>query len=359
MLIPPNWVNTNYRPDNTKIMRLKAEYLQQDIAKKMRLAYLVTGDEPLQQMECCDLIRQSARDLGYEEREVFVVERSFDWASFLQSANSLSLFASKKIIELRFNTAKPGDAGSKALIEYFDHATSDNVLIVTMPKIDANTQRAKWFKQVESNGAIIQVWPIEIRNLPAWIGVRMKIKGLKPTSEACKQLAEKVEGNLLSAAQEIEKMAINAPTTVSIEDVLDSAVDDTKYDVFKLVDSTINGEISRIVSIVQSMRKSGEDVLYLLWALTRELRAMVQMAEDKQQGMPLNQILKKHFVWDKRSSIVSQGLQRYSAPQWTRCLQRAMVVDQIIKGKESGDPWDAVLDLCLLMAGKKLMKVAI
>jgi len=333
-------------------MRLRFDLVKNDLKKELRPLYLISGDEPLQIMEAEDLIRSAARASGFSQREVFHVERGFDWNSLLQSANSMSLFAEKKILELRLNTTKLGDAGGKAMFQYCEMLPEDNLLIVSMPKIDAATQKTKWFKQFDKVGAVLQVWPIEIERLPHWVKQQMINRQLMPTAEAVRLICDKVEGNLLAASQEIEKLALEGPRQIDVDDVLETVADDAKYDVFKLVDAVLLGKLSRTAKILRGLRASGEEPVVILWALTREIRSMISMAQEKSQGTPIGQIFKKYRVWDKRAPIVQSGLNRHSESKWLFLLQHAIQVDKIIKGAERGNTWDELLDLGFAMASK-------
>ena len=337
-------------------MRIKLEFLENDLKKSLKSVYLVTGDEPLQQMEACDAIRSAARTRGFTEREVFHVERGFDWGQLLMSANSMSLFAEKKIIELRFNSAKPGDVGSKALIEYCQNLNDDNILIITMPKVDGAGQRGKWFKQLDQSGAIMQIWPIEINQLPGWIANRMRSKSLTPSREAVLLLAEKVEGNMLAAAQEIDKLAIKAPAQIDVDDIIEAVEDAAKFDVFKLVDAILMAKLKRATRIMQGLKATGEEPVYVLWALSREIRTMTSMAYAQKKGDAIGAVLKTHGVWDKRVPLVKAALHRLNEKQWSLLLQQVVKVDQVIKGVKKGNPWDELLDLSFAMTGRDLLK---
>jgi len=337
-------------------MRITYDLLEKELSKPLKPLYLVTGDEPLQQMEACDAIRQAARKQGFTEREVFHVERGFDWGQFFLSANSMSLFAEKKILELRFNSAKPGDVGSKAFAEYCQNRNDDNVLIITMPKIDPAGQRSKWFKLLDQTGAILPLWPVEANRLPSWISARMRSQNLSPSREAVLLLAEKVEGNMLAAAQEIEKLAINAPAKISVEDIIEAVEDAAKFDVFKLVDAILMAKPKRVARIMYGLQAMGEKPAYVLWALSREIRTMSSMAYAREKGAALGGVLKKHGVWDKRMPLVKNALQRLNEKQWSALLQEAMKVDQIIKGVKKGNSWDALMDLSFAMTGNRLLE---
>ncbi len=337
-------------------MRIKPDFLANDLKKSLRPIYLLTGDEPLQLIESADMIRKLARQQGYTEREVFHVDSSFDWGSLLQAANSLSLFAEKKILELRFNSAKVGDVGSKTLIEYCSRISPDNLLIVSMPKIDKRSLGTKWCLAVDGVGAILQVWPIEGNQLIQWIVRRTQSRGLTVTRDVAGLLAAKVEGNLLAAAQEIEKLSLNGVATLSAEDIMESADDDAKYDVFKLVDAAIAGKYQRVAKILSSLEAGGESPVLVLWAFTREIRTMVAVSHDAGQGVPLNKVFSQHRIWDNRANLVKLGLARYKADQWLALLTQAIQVDQIIKGLQRGNDWDALLDLGFSMSGKALLE---
>ena len=334
-------------------MRLRFDLIKNDLKKGLRPVYLITGDEPLQIMQAEDLIRAAARSNGYTQREVFHAERGFDWNSVLQSANSMSLFAEKKILELRLNSAKLGDAGNKMVLKYCESLPPDNLLVISMPKIDAATQKTKWFKQLDQVGAVLQVWPVEIEKLPHWVKQQMVSRKIIPSSEAVRLICDKVEGNLLAASQEIEKLALNGPRQIDVDDVLETVADDAKYDVFKLVDAVMLGKFSRTAKILRGLKASGEEPTVILWALTREIRSMISMAAEKKRGVPLPQIFKNYRVWDKRMPIVQSGLNRHSEARWLLLLQSAIRIDKIIKGAETGSPWDELLDLGFAIANKQ------
>lgn len=345
----PNFSKTS------EVMRIKPENLSNELKKALQPVYLLTGDEPLQLIESADMLRRVARKQGFTERQVFHVEQGFDWGLLLQEANSMSLFAEKKVLELRFTSPKPGDAGSKAICEYCQRISPDNLLIVSMPKLDKRSQSAKWFKALENNGVVIQSWPIEGGQLSQWIVRRMQSRELTADRDAVSLLTEKVEGNLLAAAQEIEKLSLKAPAKITAEDILESSSDDAKYDVYKLVDAAIAGNYKRFAKILTGLKAGGEAPSLVLWAFTREIRSMVTMSHDVRQGVSLGQVLSKHHVWDNRAAVVKAGLTRFKVDQWLGLLGRAIRVDQVIKGLHNGDVWDELLDLGFSISGKEIL----
>ena len=336
-------------------MRLKPDSINNDLKKALRPVYLLTGDEPLQVIESADVIRASARKQGFTERQVFHVDQSFDWGQLLQEANSMSLFAEKKILELRFTSPKVGAIGSKVLIEYCERLSPDNILIISMPKVDKPSQNAKWFKALDNVGAIIQTWSIDGAQLSQWIIRRMEGRGLSVEQNAVTILMDKVEGNLLAAAQEIEKLSLKSPATISVDDILESAGDDAKYDVYKLVDAAIAGKYKRVAKITNGLKAGGEPPTFVLWAFTREIRSMIAMSYELNQGSAIGFVFKKHRIWDNRSTLIKAGLMRFKPDQWLSLLDQTIMIDQVIKGMRMGNVWDELLDLGLTMSGKKLL----
>ena len=336
-------------------MKLDARSLSAQMQKGLAPIYLVSGDDPLLVMETVDAIRNHARTLGYSEREVFHVERGFDWASLSASSNNLSLFAEQRILELRMPTGKPGDAGSKALVAYAADLPADTLLIIISGKLDQAQQRSKWFKSLDKPGVFIPIWPPTTQQLPGWIRQRMQAKGLQPDDMAVSLLADRIEGNLMAAEQEMEKLLLlHQPGPISAEQVADAVASSARFDVFGLVDAALNGEHARCVRMLNGVREEGVEAILVLWALSREIRALAQMAQEIEQGQPLDRVLGAHRVWDKRKPFVRQGLQRHNARRWQQLLRRCAAVDRMIKGATVGKPWDELLELTLLMAGARL-----
>ena len=337
-------------------MKIYANQLTGDLNKALRPVYLLTGDEPLQLMETGDQIIAAARKVGFAEKAVHHIDRSFDWGELYQAANSMSLFAEKKIIDLRFASAKPGDKGSAAIVEYCDNLSPDNTLIVRMPKLDKAAQNSKWFKALDKAGAVIQVWPVEIEKLPGWIQARAKSLGLTFSTEAAKSLAEKVEGNLLAAAQEIEKLKLNDSKHVSIEDLSESVAEATKFDIFKLSDAVLTGKSRRAVKILLGLKSAGEEPVLVLWALSKEIHTLIKGSAKLQSGKPMAVVFKEAGVWANRQAFLQSALQRLRSGQLYDCLTKAIEADKTIKGLSAGNVWDKLIDLSLMLSGKTIIK---
>lgn len=336
-------------------MRVYPDKLHDHLARQLAPAYLVSGDEPLQLGECCDAIRAAARSAGHTSREVLEAGSGFDWHQLTAEASAYSLFADRKTIDVRIPGGKPGAEGSKALIAYCADPPPDTLLLISMPKLDRQQQNSKWFKALDALGVVVQVWPIDTQRLPAWIGQRLQSAGIQPTGEVVQMLAERVEGNLLAARQEVEKLLLLHGPGALDADQLEAAVGDSaRFDVFELVDSALRGEVERSVRILDGLRAEGLAPAVVLWALHREVRNMAQMSADIAKGLSPDQAIGKSRVFSKRVSVVRQGLARLRAAQWLAALDRCHEADAAIKGIGGRQPWLLLEDIVLGINGKSV-----
>jgi DNA polymerase-3 subunit delta len=332
--------------------KLRPEQLGAALAKQLAPIYLVSGDEPLLIQESCDQIRAAARKNGFSERELYHVETSFDWNQLLSAANSLSLFAEKKILEVRMPSGKPGDKGGKVLQEYAQSPAPDNLLLIITEKIDGATQKSKWFKAIEDAGQHIQVWPVTPAQLPRWIGVRLQQAGLSADSDAIDLLASRVEGNLLAAAQEIEKLKLlTTDKRISYELMASVVADSARYDIFGLTDKALHGDARAAVRTLHGLKTEGTEPINILWAVTREIRALVQISQAVAQGKHFDWAAKQSGVWDKRQPLMQAALRRLKPAQLQQLLRKANGIDKAVKGMRNAEPWDELLDLILNVAG--------
>ena len=332
--------------------RLRPEQLAAALSRGLAPIYLISGDEPLLVQEACDQVRKAARDRQFTERELYHADAGFDWNQILSSANSLSLFADKKIIELRITSGKPGDKGSKMLADYASAPADDTLLLVVMPKADAAAQKSKWLKAIEERGIHVQIWPITPAQLPRWIGNRLQQSGLQADSSAIDLLASRVEGNLLAAAQEIEKLALlTRDKTISYELMASAVADSARYDIFGLTDKALQGDARAAVKTLQGLRTEGTEPITILWALTRDIRALNQIAAATAQGKSFDSAAKSAGIRDKRIPLVRAALQRMRPAQPGLLLRKANAIDKAIKGMRAAEPWDELLDLLLNIAG--------
>ena len=324
-------------------MKVRPDQLKQHLQKDLQSIYFVSGDEPLQVIESVDAIRSAAREKGFTEREVMDVDNHFDWSLLLDAGNSMSLFAEQRILELRMPTGKPGKAGSQALLEYAQRPAEDAILIISSGKIEGSTKNTKWFKTLDQVGVVVQSWPIAAHDLPRWIEQRMRLKGLAPTRDAVSLLAERVEGNLLAASQEIDKLfLLFGETEIGLEQITSAVADSSRYSIYDLVDSALGGDLLRTTRIVGGLKTEGVEPVLALWAMTREVRMLTGIAEA---NMSADAAMAKARVWDNRKTLVRKALSRHSVTRWKAFLKRCAKIDRVIKGIEPGRAWDELLAL--------------
>jgi DNA polymerase-3 subunit delta len=337
--------------------QLRVDQLSAHLKQSLVPIYFIHGDEVLLVNECADAIRAVARAQGYTDRQVFTVEPGFDWQSLLAAGDSLSLFAERRIIELRLPTGKPGKEGTGILRDYAQRPPEDTLLLIISGKLEKAARRSKWVQSLDRAGVSIAVWPVDAGQLPAWIERRLGARGMRPSPEALQLIAERVEGNLLAAAQEIEKLyLLHGAGTLDADSVTGLVADSARYDVFGLVDAALAGDVAHTQRILSGLRAEGVDPVLVLWALTREIRALTTMARQLQGGSGLAQVLGAQRVWEKRKPLISSALKRIRGRQWWQLLQRCAHIDRIIKGRAAGSAWDELLQLTLTLAGAGVLK---
>lgn len=329
-------------------MRLYPEQLQAALQKQLLPVYLVSGEEPLQLQECCDLVRRQARAQGCAEREIMDAGgKDFDWHDLLHSANSMSLFAERKLVELRLPSGKPGAEGSKALCDYLEIA-SDDVLLVVAGKIDKQSTGSKWFKALDKAGAVTQVWPVDARSLPGWLRKRVSALGMSIDDDALQLLCDRVEGNLLAAVQEVEKLKLLATASqITARIVLDSVSDNARYSVFELADAALQGDAAASLHMLHSLRGEGTEPAVALWSLAREIRTLYQVQLECPDGRGVSRALDARRVWKNRQALVQAALARHDPESMALLLAQASKVDGSIKGFAGGRPWDNLEDLVI------------
>ena len=340
-------------------MKLNPAQLGKHLQGNLAAVYVVSGDEPLLCQEACDAIRAATREQAFSERQVFNADASFDWGNLLQAGASMSLFADKRLLELRLPSGKPGDKGAAALLEYLARPPEDTMLLISLPKLDGSAQKTKWAKALIDGPQcqFVQIWPVDAHQLPQWIRQRLAQAGLSASQEAVEMIAVRVEGNLLAAAQEIEKLKLLADGgQIEVSTVHAAVADSARFDVFGLIDAALNGEAAHALRMLEGLRGEGVEPPVILWALAREIRLLATIAQQYGQGMPLDKAFSsaRPPVWDKRRPLVSKALQRLSAARWAALLQDAQRIDAQIKGQAAGDPWSGLRMLTLSLCGQRL-----
>jgi len=332
-------------------LKIQANQLSSHLIKSLAPCYLVTGDEHLLVDEALDTIREKARERGFTSRELHVATTGFDWNALTASTGNLSLFAEQRIVELRLPTGKPGKAGGQAIVDLVSQAGPELLFIVTGPKLDRSSSASKWAKTIDAKGASLTLWPIGIRELPGWIANRMRQAGLEPDREAVTLIADRVEGNLLAAGQEIEKLRlILGAGKVTAEDVSEAVASSSRYDVYKLTDAALAGDAGRSVKILGGLRAEGVEPVIVMWALTRELRTLATLDDVIRQGGDLGGAMQKSGVWRNRQGLVRACVGRHQHGDFHRMLKATGRADAAAKGQRAGDPWQLATDVVVSLS---------
>ena len=339
--------------------QLRTDQLAGQLAGNLSPVYFIHGDETLLVNECADAVRRAARQQGFSDRQVFSADSGFDWNTLLAASDSLSLFSERRILELRLPTGKPGREGARALCAYAERLPADTVLLIISAKLEAAARKSKWVQMLDRVGVSVPVWPVEAAQLPAWIDRRMRAHQMLPSRDALQLIADRVEGNLLAAAQEIEKLhLLHGPGALDLETVAELVADSARYDIFVLVDAALAGDATYAQRVLTGLRGEGVEPVLVLWALTREIRSLESMSRAVQGGKPLRRVLAERRVWEKRKPLISSVLQRIHGQQWWALLQRCALLDRVIKGRAPGSAWDELLQLTMWLAGVSPLPVS-
>lgn len=336
-------------------MKIKPEQLAGQLKKSLAPIYLITGDEPLLSEESSDLVRSTLTAQGFSEREVMHVDASFNWEYLLECANALSLFAEKKIIELRLGSQKLNKSASQILQQYLANPAPDNIILVLADKMDSSTKKSAWFKAVEQTGVVVEIWPVDSTQLPQWLKNRAAGLGLSLERDAVQLLCDRVEGNLLAAKQELDKLSLLFPgQTLTADTVIDAVSDSSRYDIYGLTDAAVQGQAGRTQKILQVLRQEGTEPPVILWALSREIRTVLSIQQGLNNGVPYDSLCQRERIWGKRKQQMRQAANRSSAVLLMSLLERCFAVDQMIKGARSGDPWLELSSISLSLSGRGL-----
>ncbi len=336
-------------------MRLYPEKLSGELKKQLLPVYLVSGEEPLLVQECCDAVRAAARAAGCASRELIegADSRNFDWQALLNSAADMSLFGDRKLIELHLPSGKPGAEGSKAIVEYLERSSGDDVLLLVFGKIDKQSTNSKWFKALDKAGATVQVWPVKAHELPRWLQQRLAAAGLEIDRDALDLLSDRVEGNLLAAVQEVEKLKLLAEGgRVSAATVTSAVSDNARYNIFDMADRALAGNAAESIKMLRGLRGEGTEPTIALWSLLKDIRTLQQARSAVDAGQRPQQVLSDLRVFKNRLDLMQSALQRHNRGSLIRLLSQAAATDGSIKGFADGRPWDQLERLVLAIAGR-------
>jgi DNA polymerase-3 subunit delta len=335
-------------------MLLKADGLAGHLQARQKAGalapiYVVAGDEPLLAIEAADAIRAAARGMGYSEREVLHADARFDWSRLTQAATGLSLFAEKRIVELRLPGGKPGKAGGEALRAFAESPPEDLLALISLPRLDRDTRGSRWAAALEHAALWVDVDRIERHALPEWIGSRLARNRQRASREAVEFIADRVEGNLLAAHQEIGKLALlYPPGELSLEQVADAVLNVARYDVYALVPALLAGDGARALRLLEGLRAEGEPLPLVLWVVAEELRTLLRAVAS---GKPFGMVARELRIWGAREKLMPKALRRLSAATLAALLARCADVDRLVKGlaapARDSDPWLELADIAL------------
>jgi DNA polymerase-3 subunit delta len=329
-------------------MQLRSEQLEAQLAKGLAPVYAVHGDEPLLALEAADAVRAAARKGGFTDREVFEPGRHFDWSELQHALASLSLFGGRKIVELRLASGKPGAEGGAAIAGYCERPSPDVLLLVSLPRLDRAAQGSAWFGALSRAGVVVDVWPVERARLPAWIAERLARQKQRAPREALELLADRVEGNLLAAHQEVQKLALLAPEgEIGLEELREAVANVARYDAYTACEAMLSGDASRYVRVIDGLKSEGEAPTLVLWALSEELQALGRIQAGAAAGRPVDDLLRENRVWGARQRPMKAAAARVKPAAVRSALAHAAAIDRAIKGVGNGEPWDEFLKLGL------------
>jgi DNA polymerase III subunit delta len=329
-------------------VRIEAEQLAQQLSRGLKPLYVVLGEEIFLALEASDRIRRRCVDEGYGEREVLSVDAGFDWSRLAFSANSLSLFAARRLLELRIPGGKPGNDGAEALRRYAEDLPPETVTLISLPKLERSQQGSGWFDALDAAGVVVAANPVTLARLPRWIAGRLAMQDQQADEQTLGFLVSRVEGNLLAAHQEVQKLALLFPSgRLELEQVKDAVLDVARYDVFKLGEALLASDAGRFVRMLNGLRSEGAAPPLVLWALAEEARALLHVGRGLAAGRALQQLMREARVWGGRAELMPAVVRRFTSRELEDALLHAARVDRIIKGLTPGDVWDELLELGL------------
>ena len=340
-------------------MKLRYEQLGNQLKQGFSPVYFISGDEPLLLQQAKNQIIEAAQQQGYSDKSTFQIDHHFHWHEFVNEANTLSLFDSKRILDCRLTSAKLNDAGSKALQAYVKNPAPDRILLLSTSKLETATQSSAWFRAIDQHGIIIQIWPLTLQQLPTWLSQRLQQKGLRVSAQALQQLVAFSEGNLLAADQAIEKLhLLFGSQSLSDEQVTTTLIDSAAFDIFNLVDTCLQGDGKRVIRVLNSLLKSGVEPTLIAWALLREIRSLVTLLHGAATGKSLQELFNAQRIMEKRKPLIQRALKRLDLIHLYRLLRDMRQIDTMIKGALAGNVENELTTVCLALAGISIIQAA-
>lgn len=334
-------------------MLIPFKQLSSQLTKQLASLYLIATDETFLAQQARDSIYQAAKQQGYGEKKLINFDSSTTWNDIFSSLQNFNLFSDKAVTDLRYPNVKFNAADSKLLETYLDYADGNNLIVLSTNKLSKAQQRSKWFKSIEKKAAVIQIWPISARELPSWLKTQFDKNQLTINSDAIQLLASLSEGNLLAAHQAVEKCRmLNFNRSITATDIAEVVSDNARFNVFDLANYMLQGDTKHVIRIIEGLRQTGTEPILVLWAIARELRLLIGMAEQIEQGVSLQQAISSE--WQSRKPLVKSALTRLDLKQLLALLQSATQIDKMIKGLLPNNAWQQLTRIGLSIAGEKL-----
>ncbi len=332
-------------------MRLESKQLAAHLANTLAPLYVLVGDEPLALAECLDAIRQAARRAGANERTGFIVERYFNWQSITQFSQALSLFSSLRILEISIPSGKPGVDGGKALTELSQNLIPDTTTIIILPSLEREAKNSAWFNALQNASTMIELKEIAPNQLPLWLAARLKLQNQSTDATSLAFIANQVEGNLLAAHQEIQKLGLLYPAgEISSDAVRESVLNVSRYDAFQLGEAVLAGDAARTSRILQGLQDEGENAVAVMNPLMWVLRPLVRIKHAEARGENVMNAMTNARIFGDKQNLVRQALARLSIRQLEAALQKLCDIDRTAKGVMQGDAWLELSRLCFGLA---------
>ena len=333
-------------------MQLAPAQLASHLKQGLQALYVLVGDEPLAHRECLDAIRQAARLQGFDERNSLLVERAFNWQQIASYGASISLFASRRLLEINVPSGKPGVEGGKALQALASQPLSDTTVLIILPKLEREAKNSAWFSALEKQAVVINLEEVPASQLPKWIGARLAQQGQQASPATLEFLAHQVEGNLLAANQEVQKLGLLHPAGELSNDAVRQAVlNVSRYDAFQLGEAVLAGDSARTVRILQGLQDEGENAVAVMNPLMWVLRPLLGIKQAELRGENVMQAMTSARIYGERQALVKRALSRLSLRQLEAALQKLADIDKTAKGVMQGDAWLEISRLCFGLAG--------
>lgn len=331
-----------------------------DLSKPLSSLYLIYGDEDLLRFEALDALRQAANAQQFSMREAFYVDNKTDWSEILSAVESQGLFSDKKLLEIHIPTGKPGITGGNALIDLVAKLNDDTTVVIFLPKMDKTQTKSKWFATLAKAAQVFEAKAVLANDLPHWIKNRLSQYDLNIEEDALLLFAERVEGNLMAAKQEIEKLALlhDKGATVSLADAQNAVANVARFDVFQLSNAWLSGDVARVVRLIDALQAEGEEPILLLWSVSEDIRTLLRLHAALRQGQSIMQVRNPLRLWGDKQTLAPQALKRIGVRRLLAALQSCALADQQIKGVASGKAWETVRSLLVELAGISRIQAA-